>query len=454
MKKCYIYTRVSTGMQVEGYSLDAQKERLKKYADFQEMKIVGRYSDEGCSGKNTNGRPEFQKMLKDIQEGKDKVDFVLVYKLSRFGRNAADVLFSLQQMQDFGVNLICVEDNIDSSKDSGKLMISILSAVAEIERENILVQTMAGRKQKAMAGEWNGGSAPYGYKLVDGKLIIEEEEAETIRLIYDKYIHTNMGINGVARYLNMNGYRKKKRQNNTLEQFSTHFVKWVLDNPVYCGLITYGRRKNEKILGTRNQFRIVKQKDYITSDGIHEAIISKDDWNSAQDKRQRTGKKYEKVYSLDHQYLLTGILTCPLCGSKLYGNINRKKKADGTYRDYFYYVCKHRRIMDGHYCDYKKQWREDKVNAAVEEVIIKLVHNPQFESIICDKINAKIDLTELEKELAGLKKALRQRNGAKDKLGQEMDKLDIDDQFYESKYQDKQRRQDKLYEEIEQIENV
>ena len=88
------------------------------------------------------GRPQFQQMLQDIESGKDNVDFVLVFKLSRFGRNAADVLSSLQRMQDYGVNLICVEDGIDSSKDAGKLMISVLSAVAEIERENILVQTM------------------------------------------------------------------------------------------------------------------------------------------------------------------------------------------------------------------------------------------------------------------------------------------------------------------------
>lgn len=87
--------------------------------------------------------------VQDIESGKDNVDFVLVFKLSRFGRNAADVLSSLQRMQDFGVNLICVEDGIDSSKDAGKLMISVLSAVAEIERENILVQTMEGRRQKA-----------------------------------------------------------------------------------------------------------------------------------------------------------------------------------------------------------------------------------------------------------------------------------------------------------------
>ena len=165
-RRCYIYTRVSTSMQVEGYSLEAQKERLRKYADFQEMVIVGEYSDEGKSGKSIEGRQEFMQMLRDIEEGKDRVEFVLVYKLSRFGRNAADVLNSLQRMQDFGVNLICVEDGIDSSKDSGKLMISVLSAVAEIERENILVQTIEGRRQKARDGKWNGGFAPYGYKLL------------------------------------------------------------------------------------------------------------------------------------------------------------------------------------------------------------------------------------------------------------------------------------------------
>jgi site-specific DNA recombinase len=88
--------------------LDVQKEKLKRYAGFQNMEIVNKYSDEDKSGKSVEGRPEFRRRL------------------------------------DFGVNLICVEDGIDSSKDSGKLVISVLSAIAEIERENILVQTMEG----------------------------------------------------------------------------------------------------------------------------------------------------------------------------------------------------------------------------------------------------------------------------------------------------------------------
>ena len=209
--KCYIYTRVSTSMQVDGYSLDAQKEKLHKYADYQDMVIAGEYSDEGKSGKSVEGRPQFQQMLQDIESGKDNVDFVLVFKLSRFGRNAADVLSSLQRMQDYGVNLICVEDGIDSSKDAGKLMISVLSAVAEIERENILVQTMEGRRQKAREGKWNGGQAPFGYTLdtKNSTLIVNPEEAEMVRLIFDKFVHTDMGADTICDYLNQHGYTKK-----------------------------------------------------------------------------------------------------------------------------------------------------------------------------------------------------------------------------------------------------
>ena len=147
--KCYIYTRVSTAIQVDGYSLDAQKDKLRKYAEFQDMEIVGEYSDEGHSGKNIKGRQEFMRMLNDIEDGKDGVDFVLVFKLSRFGRNAADVLSSLQLMQDYGVNLICVEDGIDSSKEAGKLLISIIAAVAEIHIVSPSNQLITLKKSEA-----------------------------------------------------------------------------------------------------------------------------------------------------------------------------------------------------------------------------------------------------------------------------------------------------------------
>ena len=333
MKKrtnCYIYTRVSTSMQVDGYSLDAQREKLRGYAAYQEMTVVGEYSDEGFSGKNIQGRMEFRRMLEDIQTQKDSVDYVLVFKLSRFGRNAADVLNSLQLMQDYGVNLICVEDGIDSSKESGKLMISVLSAVAEIERENIRAQTMAGREQKAREGKWNGGFAPYGYRLENGLILIAEDEAEVIRIIYDRYVHTSDRISTIAEYLNRNGYTKKLRQNNMLPTFSADFVKAVLDNPIYCGKITYGRRKTVKRVGTRNETHIVWADDY----PIHEAIVSEEVWQLAQKKRKNTCFAKEKLKDSDHAHVLSGILKCPCCGKGLYGNVARGKTKDNKIRYY------------------------------------------------------------------------------------------------------------------------
>ena len=96
--KVYIYTRVSTAMQIDGYSLDAQKSRMKAFAEYNEYEIAGEYEDAGKSGKSIEGRAEFNRMMEDIKSGKDGVSFVLVFKLSRFGRNAADVLSTLQEI--------------------------------------------------------------------------------------------------------------------------------------------------------------------------------------------------------------------------------------------------------------------------------------------------------------------------------------------------------------------
>lgn len=177
------------------------------------------------------------------------------------------MLSSLQIMQDYGVNLICVEDGIDSSKDAGKLIISVLSAVAEIEKENIRIQTMEGHMQKAREGRWNGGFAPYGYDLKDGKLYINKEEAEAIRIIFDQYIHTDSGSIGIAKYLANHGIQKRPRQNGTNPLFDAALIRNIIKNPVYCGKIAYGRRRTEKVHGTRDEYHLVEKDDYLMIDG-------------------------------------------------------------------------------------------------------------------------------------------------------------------------------------------
>lgn len=455
--KVYIYTRVSTTIQVDGYSLDAQKARMKAFAEYNEYEIVGEYEDAGKSGKSIEGRLEFNRMMEDIKSGKDGVSYVLVFKLSRFGRNAADVLSTLQVMQDFGVNLICVEDGIDSSKDAGKLMISILSAVAEIERENIRVQTMEGRLQKAREGKWNGGFAPYGYTLEKGMLYVNDEEAEAIRIIFDKYVHTDMGANGLAKYLANHGIGKIQRQNGKNPLFDAALIRRILNNPVYCGKIAYGRRKTEKIHGTRNDYHLVEQENYLLADGVHDALVSEELWHDAQVKLAAQAKKYEKVNSAKDNkvHLLTGILKCPICGIGMYGNKCTKRNADGTkYKDFYYYGCKHRTMTRGHKCDYKKQIPEELLEAAVIEVISKLVSNPNFAALIQQKINTQVDTSALEQEIANHEKQLRQTYSVKSKLIEEIDTLDPDDKHYIKRKADLDDRLYKMYDKIEDTESL
>ena len=453
----YLYTRVSTLMQIDGYSLDAQMTKMKAFCDYNGYGIAGEYEDAGRSGKSIEGREAFNRMMDDIRSGKDGVSFVLVFKLSRFGRNAADVLSALQVMQDYGVNLICVEDGIDSSKDAGKLMISVLSAVAEIERENIRVQTMEGRIQKAREGKWNGGFAPYGYELKDGKLYINEEEAEAIRIIFDRYVNTDMGSTGIAKYLENHGIHKIARQNGKNPLFDAALIRKIIQNPVYCGKIAYGRRKTEKVIGTRNDYHFVPQDDYLLVEGLHDAIVSEEMWEQAQVKAVAQAKRYEHVNREkgEKTHLLSGIVRCPVCGAGMYGNKSIKHRKDGTkYKDFFYYGCKHRNMTRGHKCDYKKQIHEEMLDEAVAEVIKRLVSNKKFADLMRQKINMEVDTSALDQEISAYEKQLRQCYSNKDAIMSDLDSLDYDDKHYKRRKADLDDRLYRTYDKMDEMENL
>jgi site-specific DNA recombinase len=353
-------------------------------------------------------------------------------------------------MEDYGVHLYSVEDRLDSADEKGKLMISILASVSEMERENIRTQTMAGREQKAREGKWNGGFAPYGYKLENGNLVIAEDEVEVIRVIYDRYIHTSDGVAGVAKYLNRNGYVKKLRQNNTIPGFSRDFVLDVLDNPVYMGKIAYGRRRTEKKQGTRNEMHVVEQSEFPIYEGQHEAIISEEDWALAQDKRKLNSFKREKVNNPDHAHILSGILKCPCCGKSMYGNIAKAHSKDKKTR--YYYYCKNTVTATGHECSFRLNIEQTEINKMVAKIISAMVNKPRFVEAIKAKIGTAVDTADMEKQVAVLQGQLKQVLGTKGRLERQMDTLDINDAHYDRKILDLQRRYDEQYDMIGEIE--
>lgn len=450
-KKCVLYPRVSTEMQVDGYSLEGQKNGLKRFADREEMEIVGIYEDAGKSGKSIEGRPAFKKMLSDIGNGLE-IDYILVYKLSRFGRNAADILNSLEYVQSYGVNLICIEEGIDSSQTSGKLLISVLSAVAEIERENIIEQTMNGRREKARQGGWNGGFAPYGYYLKDNQLLIEESEAAAIRIIFEKFAGSDIGYGGIAKYLNLQGIKKIPRQNGTLENWSGHLVRQILDNPVYCGKIAYGRRTREKVKGTKNEYKQVHAEEYILEDGQHEGIVSEELWQKVHAKRVATGIKQPSKTGKDRSHLLTGVLKCPLCGSPMYTNKHAWTNKDGTYKEVYYYICGRNKQERGHYCEYKASLRKTDIEPLVIEAIRELVSDKSFAKEIKKRFGVQTDTSKIDKELANYESKLKEVDLNKARLEREIDNLPADAKYRERKIHDMTIRLDGLYDTIVELE--
>ena len=162
-RKAAIYIRVSTDFQAEeGYSIDAQKEQLTAYCVSKSIKNYEYYIDGGWSGSNIE-RPEIQRLIKDVKE--DKISHVIVYKLDRLSRSQKDTLYLIEDVfNPHGVDFVSLNESMDTSTPMGRLMLGILSAFAQLERENIRLRTRMGMKERVKAGLWmGGGRVPFGY---------------------------------------------------------------------------------------------------------------------------------------------------------------------------------------------------------------------------------------------------------------------------------------------------
>ena len=188
--------------------------------------------------------------------------------------------------------------------------------------------------------------------------------------------------------------------------------------------------------------------------GRHDAIIDEDTWNKAREKRKETGVKWNKIHDLDHEHLLAGILKCPICGASLAGTVRRKKYPSGKVNSTFYYRCLHRKRIEstGKKCDFKPSLNQIDTDAEIIGVIHDMVNDEQFEAFIRGKLDEKVDVSSFEAEREGLRTQLVQATGAKDKLMQQLDRLDVTDRHYDRKYQDMQDRLDTLYDRIVDLE--
>ena len=453
-KKAYIYTRVSTEMQIDGFSLDGQIAEIESFCSRNNIAIVDRYCDKGKSGASIAKRDDFKRMLQDIELRKDNVDYVVVYKLSRFGRSLIDTMNSLQVLNDHNVALRTADGSINTGETMGRLITTILAAVAEMELDNIHEQTFLGRQQKAREGKWNGGFAPYGYRIPeDGKsdrgvLIVEEEEAKTVRLIFDYYTKKKLGIAGIVTECDRLGIRKNPRHNSTLTRMNRKFVSDVLCNPIYAGKIAYGRRHLEKPDKTGKR-KTVQTDDYILVDGRHEAIISYEQFQEAQRIRKVRAPMCAKRSDNEHIHLLSTLIKCPVCGAMLYGNTTRKRKPNGEiYKDYHFYACKHRLKVNGQTCTFRTNINERDIDEPVVAIITKLINDPRLAELLSSKLDRSTDKETVEEAIDAQKRLVDTANANIARLSHQLDHTDYSNPIAARKAADIESRLDKLYAEV------
>ena len=221
-----IYIRVSTQDQAQhGFSLDAQQDSLKNYAQVLGYEIFKIYKDEGKSAKNLN-RPEMQELLKDAEQRKFQAIFI--YKLDRFSRSLKDLILTIDKLKEWGVDFISLQDKIETASASGKLMFQIIGAFAEFERNIIGDRTSFGMERKAKEGGFIT-KAPFGYKLVNKQLLVDEESSGKIKQIFEEFLNSEISLTQLAK---KNG-------------FTTAGIKKLLQNTTYIGKVKFANKETE-----------------------------------------------------------------------------------------------------------------------------------------------------------------------------------------------------------------
>lgn len=329
-KRTAIYARVSTEMQAEeGYSIDAQISNARMNCESLGSSVVGVYIDRGISGKNMESRPEFMRLIEDAKDG--LFDEIVVWKLNRLSRSHIDLLHIYQQLDEYGVSFRSITEPFDTGSPTGKLVFNMLASIGEFERETIVENVKSGMRQRALQGLHNGGRM-LGYKSITdeasskAQLIIVDDEAEVVRLIYNMYAG-GKGYKAISNYLNKSGYKTVKGNH-----FSIQAVRDILMNPTYAGKIRFN-----KLVNCASKKRKGGDKELILVEGNHEAIVDEEIWNKVRGLFKKNGGRYSKIHK--GVSLLTGLLKCPECGASMVAGRASKQNKNGTISRWRYYQC-------------------------------------------------------------------------------------------------------------------
>lgn len=345
------YIRVSTEEQVlEGYSIDAQKNRIIEYCQVNGFDLIDYYIDEGISGKSLK-RPKVQEMIADVKS--HKFDIIVIYRLDRLSRSLRDLANLIDLLDKHGVQIKSISENFDLSSLSGRAMAQMLGVFAEFERGSIAERVTLALEQRAREGYYKAPKAPFGYTY-DPKTqnyLINPEQAAIVREIFELH-QSGKGVDAICRI--MNERRIKTTEGSRFHR--TFIIRMFQNGWYYCGKFMFRQRSKKyksMLLDAKNiPEPILTEEEFLRSHKIYGA--------NARDNR----KKHS-----DDKYIFKGKLRCAYCGTMMISNTSAKRKnkhaPDKIYR---YYRCYRKR--EGR-CDKARYWLSNQVNDAFIDYLKK-----------------------------------------------------------------------------------
>ena len=314
--RCAAYCRVSSNSEDQLNSYAAQVKYFSEMiigSDTEEL--VDIYADEGITGTSADKRTEFQRLIKDCKRG--KIDRVYTKSISRFARNTKDCLNTVRLLRELGISIYFEKENIDTAKTNDELMLTVMGGLAQEESTSISQNMRWSARKQMEKGTYKQRTAPFGYKIENGKLIVDKDESKVVRMIFNWYL-SGIGTTQIKNRLTI--IYENKKWNHAL-------VRYILSNEKYIGDTLFEKSyKTDTIPSIKRRNKGEKEQFYIANS--HEPIVSRGEFEKVQIRLAGLAQMYHRRPKNKH--IFSSVLKCSKCGT------GYKRKLSG---ENYYWTC-------------------------------------------------------------------------------------------------------------------
>ena len=428
------YARVSTDKYDQLHSLEAQKAYFENLLERNpNWTFVKGYVDEGLTGTKIDKRDSFIEMMRDAKRG--KYDLIVTKEVSRFARNTVECLSCTRELLTYGVAVLFENDNLNTIDEDCDFRLTTMASLAQEESRKTSERLKFGFRQSVQKGTVLGNDSIWGYRKEKGKLVIVEEEAEMVRIIFDLYANQNLGVRSIAKVLNESGYK-----NTSGNPFSYSSIRGIIGNPKYKGF--YCGNKTHKVHFLSNEIAYVPQDEWVMYEDHEKVppIVSAELWDRANKKLKERSEKMASSDKTSYQnkYLYSGKIVCGEHGDCYHHTIYKYKNLGNKEL----WACK--RYNEGDKC------RNPLVYNAEIDAVMREVYN----QIICEKTSIINDLIELYKESGSTKAIAKSKHKVQSDINALLAKKDklldlvMDDRLSNEEFEQRNNAFNKQIEEL------